>query len=455
MKCEGLHVEEILEVFIALFFIAKRKFILTLFLVVTLFLINHSIYAEKSEQKHPTASFFAQNDYYRHIGDNKRNYDKNYETRSLSLDYRVRERRATNLMENLSKAQLGLPLPPVSADNTITLEKIKLGKKLFFDRRLSLNNTVSCAMCHIPEHGFTNHEIKTSVGIEGRIVRRNAPTIYNVAYFHHFFHDSREDSLVFQVWTPLLAENEMGNIAFAVVINKIKNLSDYDGLFEKAFGEGVSVVNIGQALESYQKTLVSANSNFDKWYYGKDKNALSDEAKHGFELFIGKAGCVSCHHINSEHALFMDNKLHNTGVGYIASMKKEPDYVKVQIAPDVYVDVENKLIDAISGSIENDIGLYEISKKPADRWKYKTPSLRNITLTPPYMHNGSLSSLEEVIEFYNQGGVPHSLLSPLVRPLHLGEKEKQALITFLENLTGDNIDSLVRDAFTAPVGEVM
>ena len=387
-------------------------------------------------------------------GDYKKGYEHlDYETRSISLVNRRGV--AADLMGSISAIPLGLPPVPVSEDNPITERKIFLGRKLFFDRRLSLNDTFSCAMCHIPEQGFTSNEMATAVGIEGRTVRRNSPTIYNVAYMERLFHDGREYTLEQQIWAPLLAHNEMANPSVGAVIEKLRRMPDYEGLFEAAFnGKGPSMETIGMAIASYERALVSGNSAFDRWYYGKEKNALSKSAKRGFELFAGKAGCLSCHTIEKDYALFTDHRLHNTGIGYSESMRREPEFQEVTVAPGIKVKVARDVIDPVSETTPNDLGLYEITQDPGDRWKYKTPSLRNVALTAPYMHNGSISTLKEVVAFYNRGGVPNDLLDSLIRPLNLSEQEMDDLVAFLESLTGNNIDVLVSDAFAAPVGDL-
>ena len=197
----------------------------------------------------------------------------------------------------------GLPPVPVPADNALTPAKVALGRKLFYDRRLSLNDTFSCAMCHIPEQGFTNNELATAVGIEGRSVRRNAPTVYNVAYLERLFHDGRETRLEHQVWGPLLARNEMGNPSIGAVIEKIRATPDYAGLFESAFsGRGLAMETIGMAIASYERTLVSGDSPFDRWHYGKDGAAVDEAVKRGFQLFTGKAGCSACHTVGADAA---------------------------------------------------------------------------------------------------------------------------------------------------------
>ncbi len=386
-------------------------------------------------------------------GDRKDGYDSvGYRTRSLALSHRSGQ--AVDLISYAEEVPRGLPDLPVPDGVVLSRESIALGRKLFFDRRLSLNNTFSCAMCHVPEQGFTNNELATAVGIEGRTVRRNAPSLYNVGYATRLFHDGREDQLAQQVWSPLLAKNEMGNPSIGYVINKINALPDYRGLFESAYdGEGPGMQRIGDALTAYQLTLNAADSPFDRWYFGGDDGAVSTQVKQGFTLFTGKAACASCHLIDETHALFSDYGLHNTGVGYVSSQVNNARMQTVQLAPGVFVDVDSTLIAKVGEPLKADLGLYEITEDPADRWKFKTPSLRNVALTAPYMHDGSLLSLSEVIAFYNRGGIDNELLDPLLRPLGLTVEETRALEAFLQSLTGSNVPALVADAFAAPVGD--
>lgn len=385
-------------------------------------------------------------------GDDKTGYEHgDYQTRSIALAQRRGQ--AADLYQLARQAVLGLPKLPVPKDNPLTREKIALGRKLFYDRRLSLNNTFSCAMCHIPEQGFTSQEQTTAIGIEGRTVRRNSPTLYNAAFAEKLFHDGRESSLENQVWGPLLAHNEMANPSVGFVVDKLKNLPDYRGLFEKAFSRGAGMETVGQALASYERTLISGDSPFDRWHYGKRKDALSPKAQQGYTLFTGKGGCVQCHRINGQHALFTDHLLHNTGLGYRESMHKEPEKQRVQVAPGIAIDMASTAIAQVGTAKPSDLGLYEITQNPRDRWKYKTPTLRNIALSAPYMHNGGFATLREVVEFYNRGGEPNENLDPLVKPLGLSEAEIDALAAFLESLTGNTVDTLVSDAYAAPVGD--
>ncbi len=416
--------------------------------VLCIFISASTIFVVNAEEGINKAAIFGP-------GDRKDGYeDKSYVTNSLSVT--ARRGKPTDLLQFVENPPLGLPRIELPESNPITKEKVELGRLLFFDRRLSLNDTFSCAICHIPEQGFTSNELATAIGFEGRSVNRNSPTIYNIAYHTVLFHDGREDSLEQQVWAPLLAHNEMANPSIGYVINKIKGINAYDGLFEAAFdGKGPTMETVGDALASYQRTLNSANSRFDRWYYGKEKDALTYDEKEGFSLFMGKAKCAACHLVDKDYALFTDNRLHNTGHGYATSMGIGPDKTRVQLAPGVFVYVENELIESVRQQPKpNDVGLYSVTQNPFDRWKYRTPTLRNVALTAPYMHDGAFTSLREVMEFYNEGGVPNELLSPLITPLNLTEQEIDQVVAFMLTLTGDNIKTLVADAFAAPIGDL-
>jgi len=389
-------------------------------------------------------------------GDYKEGYESaDYKTRSRSLQ--SRKGRETDLYALSRKPPAGLPQVPVARGNPLSREGIALGRRLFFDRRLSLNNTISCAMCHVPEMGFAHNELKTAVGFEGRGTRRNTPTLLNVAYRMPLFHDGRETSLENQVWSPLLARNEMANPSIGAVIEKIKQIKEYRGLFQQVFdGRGPSMETIGMALAQYQRTLLSANSRFDRWHYGGEQDLLTPEERKGFEIFTGEGRCSTCHLIGDRHALFTDNQLHNTGMGFSASMGKRQPTRRVQLAPGVFADLDTEAIEQVTRETArfNDVGRYEVTQDPDDRWKFITPTLRNVALTAPYMHNGELLTLEEVIDFYDKGGVPNELLSPLIQPLKLTDSGKKALIAFLRTLTGGNTAELVSDAFAAPVGDL-
>lgn len=384
-------------------------------------------------------------------GDDRHGYERDdYRTQSTSL--KTRRGTAADLLAVVEATPLGLPAVPVPPDNPVTEDKVQLGRKLFFDRRLSANKTLSCAMCHIAEQGFAQNELKTPAGIEGKSVRRNAPTIYNSAYLKQLFHDGREFSLENQVWAPLLADNEMGNLSIGTVIRRIQSLSDYDGMFARAFGRAPDMQTIGMALASYERTLVSGDSPFDRWYFGNDADAMSEAAQRGFEIFQGKGGCVSCHRVSQEFAVFTDDSFHNTGVGYYATMRPEKEEQVVLLAPGQAEKLETDLERTTGTQHFSDLGRYEVTGLPADRWRYRTPSLRNVALTAPYMHNGSLPTLRDVLLFYNRGGVANDDLDPRIKPLLLSEAELDDLLEFLQSLTGSNVDALVSDAFAAPIG---
>lgn len=344
------------------------------------------------------------------------------------------------------QAPLGLPPVEHPPDNPPSETKVALGRKLFFDRRLSVNGTMSCAMCHVPEQGFTSNELATALGVEGRSLRRNAPTLLNVAYHPVLFHDGREHSLELQVWGPLLASNEMANASIGQVVARIRALPDYRGLFERAFGtRGVTVETIGQAIAAYERTLISGDSRFDRWYYGGDATALDAREQEGFRLFTGKARCATCHTIGERWALFTDFRFHNTGIGWRRTHGAS-ELVRVELVPGLVTHVERRAIDRTFEPPLADVGRFEITRDPQDRWAYKTPTLRNVAATPPYMHDGSLGTLQEVIEFYDRGGVDNPGKSPLLGPLGLAAAEKDALVAFLRSLTGNDLAALVRRA---------
>ncbi len=395
-------------------------------------------------------------------GDNKDGYESaDYITDSLAI--KTRQGVKADLIRHVENPPLGLPMIPVPENNPITEDKIELGRKLFFDRRLSINSTNSCATCHIPEQGFTNHELEKAVGVEGRLHRRNTPSIYNTAYYERLFHDARERSLETLVWSPLLARNEMAMPSIGIVIDRIRSLPDYVGLFEQAFdGKKANQLTIGQALASYNRVLVSGNSPFDRWYFGNETDAISEQAIRGFDLFKGKAQCITCHTMDKDFAFFTDNKLHNVGLGFIRTMGAQPEEQTMLVAPGLYMNIAKSFRDTVALAPLPDVGYYEITQHPDDRWKYRTPTLRNVALTAPYMHDGSMHELKTVVEFYNQGGVsesengvPNVTQSPLIKPLGLTEQEMEDIVAFLNTLNGDNIAEVISDAFAVPVGDTV
>ena len=293
-------------------------------------------------------------------------------------------------------APLGLPaLEELASD-----DRIALGARLFFDPLLSVDGSMACSSCHLPDQAFTQNSVKTPMGRDGLPLSRNAPTLLNVAHRQRLFHDGRESDLARQAFSPLTAENEMGNRDLADVITRLAALPHYRRAFSSAFGDGLNEKNLGLALADYQRSLLSANAPFDRWYYGGDADAMSDTAKAGFFVFSA-VGCGDCHRFGHEFAHFTDDELHRTGI------------------------------------VGADTGLEAVTGKPADRFRFRTPTLRNVALTPPYMHDGSLATLPDVVTFYNTGGGTIDG-NPALAPLGLSGEDQQALVAFLESLNGSN-----------------
>ena len=182
---------------------------------------------------------------------------------------------------------------------------------------------------------------------------------------------------------------------------------------------------------------------------------MSESARRGFSVFAGKAGCIACHTVASDYALFTDEKLHNTGVGYLQSTAPRDEPHEVTLAPGVVVMVDPKSYAAAAEPVPIDLGRYEVTLDPADRWKFRTPGLRNVSLTAPYMHNGSLSTLSDVVDFYDGGGIANPELSPLMKPLGLTDDEKADLVEFMHSLVGDSIELLASDGVAAPIGDLV
>jgi len=305
------------------------------------------------------------------------------------------------------KAPLGLPAVPYPADNPPTAETIALGRQLFYDPRLSKDNTVACSTCHNPKLEFTDAR-RVSLGVGGVTGVRNAPSLLNAAYSPVQFWDGRARTLEEQSADPLIGLTEM-NQPHDVSVAKIRKDAAYRAAFVKAFGPGdVTITKIEKSLASFERTLLSGDSAFDRYEYGGDKTALSPAAIHGLALFTdpAKGNCVICHSIGNKYALFTDGKFHNTGAG---------------------VNGEGQFTDA---------GRFSQTKEEADTGSFKTPSLRNVALSAPYMHDGSLKTLEDVIDFYAGGGNSSPELDSLIQPLHLSARDRADLVEFLRSLNG-------------------
>ena len=349
-----------------------------------------------------------------------------------------------------------LGLPPAASQ--LDPAEIDLGRQLFFDRRLSNNETLSCAMCHIPEQGFTQNELATPVGHLGKGVRRNVPSLYNVAFAEALFLDGREQSLETQIWSPLLAENEMANDSREAVLAKLASNAFYAKRFAAVFEEGLTQSTLGRALAAYQRALLSGDSPFDRWYFrgeelpiekGSGTEGYPVLAARGFAVFQDK-GCATCHRINDSSALFTDGQFHNTGTGYLrAGRALRPP--SVQLAPGIFVV---PTVDAETETFTDD-GRYEVTGREADKWRYRTPSLRNVALTGPYMHDGSIATLEAVVAFYAEGGGGDPAQDPRTQSVQLTQSDQDALVSFLKTLTSSHVDALVSDARSVTIGERM
>lgn len=296
---------------------------------------------------------------------------------------------------------------------------------------------MSCATCHKPEQGFTDNERATPDGRNGRPLRRNAPTLLNVGLAAPLMHDGAAPSLETQVLTPLLDSNEMANGTFEAFEQRLASVPEYVRAFRDVFGEEASMARVGAALAAYQRTLASANAPFDRWRFGGEGDVLGDDAKRGFVLFSGKAGCTGCHLVGETSALFTDNAMHNTGAA-------------AGITAGGGVQVASRSGSAtIDFAAAGDRGRHEVTQNPADLYRFRTPTLRNVALTAPYMHNGAIATLGDVVRFYNAGGGAVGNLDPAIKPLGLDDREIADLVAFLESLTGDNVQPLAAEAKTA------
>jgi cytochrome c peroxidase len=304
---------------------------------------------------------------------------------------------------------LGLPPVPVPRNNPETAETIALGRRLFYETKLSRHQTLSCSSCHNPLIGFTDGQ-RFSRGATGKLGTRNALTVVNAAYVPIQFWDGRAASLEDQAGGPMANPTEMDQ-AHDVTVSKLQADPTYRAEFEKAFGSGpVTLAKVTKALASFERTLLSGNSAFDKYQYGGDKTALNPAAIRGLAIFRdpAKGNCAACHIIGDKFALFTDGKFHNIGVS---------------------VDDQGDLTD---------LGRYNETKKDSDKGAFKTPTLRNIAMTPPYMHDGSFKTLKDVVDFYAGGGNSNAYLDPEIKAINLTGPERAHLVEFLKSLTGES-----------------
>ena len=312
---------------------------------------------------------------------------------------------------------LGVPAVVDPSDNPRTADKVALGRKLFFDKRLSADNSISCATCHDPHYGYADpHAV--SVGVKGRQGERNSTTVLNVVFAESFMWDGRSPTLEDQVALPFASPTELGLPEEQAAL-KLRQ-QGYNELFQQVFREDVTAANMSKALAAYQRTLVAADSPFDRYTFKHDKSAMSPAAQRGFQVFLD-AKCDACHLVMTEglhpfalnYAVFTDSKFHNLGV------------------------------DAAKGN--PDPGRYTVTGAREDWGRFRTPSLRNVALTAPYFHDGSKATLPEVVDFYDKGGGANSNLDPALRQLNLTPQQKQDLVYFLESLTSPHVAALGGD----------
>ena len=297
------------------------------------------------------------------------------------------------------RAPLGLPPLQWPRDNPYSAAKVELGRDLYFDKRLSADDSVSCASCHAPQHAFTDGS-PVSTGIRSQKGGRSAPTVINRAYSLAQFWDGRAGTLEEQAKGPMANPIEMGNTHEGVV-SKIQSIAGYRPLFAKAFGsEEINIDRVAQAIACFERTVLSGNAPYDRYKAGQ-KSAMSAAQVHGMKVFFEKAQCDRCH----EGSNFTLNAYANLGVG---TDKPDPD-----------------------------VGRFAVTKDQRDWGVFKTPTLREIEHTAPYMHDGSLKTLDDVVEFYNKGGIPNRNLDANIKPLKLSEQEKKDLVSFLKALSGE------------------
>jgi len=350
-------------------------------------------------------------------------------------------------------APLGLPPVPVPAGNPLSAAKAALGGQLFTDKRFSSTGEVSCSTCHAPDKAFTDSPLETSEGVHHLTGTRNAPTLANAAFMKRLFWDGRAKDLEDQSRLPFVNPVEMGLHDRTPIVQLVRTDPDYVRMFREAFGKEpaeVGMTEVMQAIASYERTLIFGDSPFDRWYYGDDKHALSESAVRGFKVFLEDGRCVSCHTIEQDFALFTDNRFHNIGVGISRIERNLPQLESaLLLAKARGVNIDKTVL---SSGKTSEFGRFALTDTLDDLGAFKTPTLRNVAVTAPYMHDGSLETLRAVIDHYNRGGIPEQedkptdYLSGGIRPLNLTEPQIADLIAFLESLTSPQFAALAAKA---------
>jgi len=330
---------------------------------------------------------------------------------------------------------LGLPSLSIPVTNRQTDDKIELGRILFNDIRFSADNSISCASCHHADKAFTDG-LMVAKGINNQTGTRNAPTVINAAFYNTLFLDGRAKSLEDQALGPFVNSVEHGLKDYTKIINVVRSDTHYLQMFKQAFNlsaDKISIEHISKAIASFERTLIAGNSPFDQYYFGRDHTKMSDSAARGLRLFRRKGNCANCHEISWDSALFMDNRFYNIGVGF---NRIKPKINEIQLALDNGTKVEQLGLSALQNS---ELGQFNVTHNIRDMGKFKTPTLRNISLTAPYMHDGSMKTLEEVVEYYDKGGDPNRFIDAAIFPLHFSKQEKADLVEFLKALTSPQL----------------
>jgi len=323
----------------------------------------------------------------------------------------------------------------IPADKPLTRAKVLLGEKLYFDKRLSNDGTTSCASCHDPANAFTDH-LTVSIGLQNKQGLRNVPTILNAMFIEQLFWDGRANSLEEQAKQPILNPFEMAMSTNDTVVSRLNAIPEYRQRFRQAFDkEGITVDTIAKAIASYERTLLSADSPFDRFMAGNSQ-AITESQKRGWELFKGKANCIECHSFSEASPFFSDFKFHNTGI-----VAKELNFERLSgLMKEVVKNEHGNSIPSLAHTHGfTELGRFLITRKQEDTGAFRTPTLRDVELTSPYMHNGSEKTLIDVVRFYNRGGDANPNLDKRMRPLGLSDSEMNDLVEFMRALTSDSV----------------
>jgi cytochrome c peroxidase len=321
----------------------------------------------------------------------------------------------------------------IPKDNAMTPARIALGRKLYFDPKLSKDGTVACATCHDVARGFTDRR-GTSEGINDSLGRRNAPTTLNAALLTSQFWDGRAATLEDQAKLPIINTIEMGQPDGKAAVAAIRGDAMYRQMFDDAYGREINYDDIGRALASFERTLVFVDAPFDKFAQG-DAKAISDDARAGWALFNGKGRCVACHQMSGSSPIGSDGRFHNIGV---AARTKNFEKLAADALVALAKDERQSTIDELALKTDlSELGRFTTTRHRADIGAFKTEQVRNVGITAPYMHDGSMQTLWDVVDHYNKGGEVNAYLDGGIEPLDLSDKEEDQLVAFLFTLTDE------------------